>query len=168
MALKLKEGEKQVLEGQGYVSRGASGGPNKSLYYTPDGREVWAIPAHRVRVRKFNDGRPSESFTVDANFDNGWLPSPPTGKLQKYCKGCDKWHPTQKRVDTCIAERQKKQQEWDEKAMRELHKDKPKDDSTLIQDTSALAGRVDAIERQLAKLDSIEELLRKMPGGNGG
>ena len=49
-----------------------TGGAKKQKYWTPDGREVWAVPSMRGYVIRKN-GKQTSSGIRDANLDQGWL-----------------------------------------------------------------------------------------------
>ena len=71
----------------------------RKKYWTPDGREIRAIPAWRD-YNIIENGKRKQGGTRDANYDKGWLESPPQNPVP-YCKYCDRWHDTQEEVDKC-------------------------------------------------------------------
>lgn len=76
------------------------GGQPKMTYWTPDGRSIRAMPDIH-EYSKTQNGKIVENGMRDANLDKGWLTTKPD-ILKPYCEGCDRWHDTQKEVDTCI------------------------------------------------------------------
>ena len=92
---------REQLDSQGFAKTGDFGGQPKTRYYTPDGRTIMAPPDMHEFARRDAAGKVVEQGVRDANFDKGWLPMMPA-VLQKYCGGCDKWHPTDAEVKVCI------------------------------------------------------------------
>lgn len=148
--IKLTPTQKKELETVGTLAGGTTGGPQKNLYYTPDGREIWAIPGWRTRGGRL----------VDCNYDKGWLPvRTPENMKQLYCRGCDRWHPTQKEVDTCIASKNKFVKIMAKKAIKEPGKNGDTPADTHLED------RVKTLETNLTDLNNnIKLLLQKMGG----
>jgi len=107
--------EKKDIKRQGFAY---TGGIPRQLYWTPDGREIQAIPSMREYNRKDEEGNVIGTGTRDANLDKGWLLSPPKDP-KFYCAGCDKWHDTEEEVVKCIAEREEKTNKWNEWARKE-------------------------------------------------
>ncbi|MAH50458.1 hypothetical protein CMI37_31845 [Candidatus Pacearchaeota archaeon] len=107
--------EKKDIKKQGF-SR--TGGIPRTMYYTPDGREIEAIPSWRGYHRKDKEGNVIGSGTRDANLDKGWALVPPKDPLP-YCAGCDKWHDTQEEVTVCIAKKEERVKKWEEYAKKE-------------------------------------------------
>lgn len=138
---------KAQLETQGAALAEVWGGPKKQKYYTPDGREVWGIPAVHDYVVKDRGGKVIESGTRDANYDKGWLPLMPT-KRKVYCPGCDKWHNTKAQVATCVAAKRILQDEWERKAQRMMKKDNGKGDAEIAE----LKDKIDRLEALVSKL----------------
>ena len=95
------EGMTPTIEAVGYGISGDIGGIQKKTYYTPDGRKMLAVPNIREYVVKDANGKVKGSGTRDGNYDRGWLETMPQVK-KPYCKGCDRWHDTQKEVTDCI------------------------------------------------------------------
>lgn len=86
---------KRQIRDNGFGISGSIGGITRQKYFTPDGREILAIPS--LRGYQSRDG---SGGIRDANLDNGWLLQPPTD-LKLYCRYCDKWHDTQADIDQC-------------------------------------------------------------------
>jgi hypothetical protein len=92
---------KEELERSGFAKTGDFGGQPKITYWTPDGRQIRTMMDIHEYARKDATGKVIESGLRDANLDRGWLTTKPV-VLQKYCAGCDKWHPTDAEVKECI------------------------------------------------------------------
>ena len=88
----------EQIQKQGYGITGSIGGIARQKYWTPDGREIMAIP----NMREFRDNQ--SMGTRDANLDNGWLLQKPT-ELKVRCPHCDKWHDTTDGVEQCGKQR---------------------------------------------------------------
>ena len=86
------------IQKQGYGITGSIGGIARQRYWTPDGREIIAIPS--MREFRSNKG----GGIRDANLDNGWLLQKPT-ELKVRCQYCDKWHDTTSGVEQCGKQR---------------------------------------------------------------
>lgn len=112
--------EKEQIRKQGYAS---TGGIPKMRYWTPDGRQIEAIPSMREFNRKDENGDVIGSGTRDANLDKGWLLQPPQDP-KPYCGGCDKWHDTDEEIIQCIADKGTNTREWDDWARKQVKKDK--------------------------------------------
>ena len=100
MATNLLEEQKAEIRERGYGFAGYIGGAPKIQYWTPDGREVWLLPAMRQFIRRDANGNAVGSGVRDANFDSGLLAQKPT-VLKPYCPHCDKWHDTQEEIIEC-------------------------------------------------------------------
>ena len=106
----LREGFKEARQeahdrakGEGWAMTPVYGGPQKKRYYLPDGREVMALPSMRDYVKR--EGKVVvESGTRDANYDKGWLETPPQN-LKVTCIHCDRWHDTEAEVVRCGTQR---------------------------------------------------------------
>ncbi len=109
------------LEDSGVAITGDIGGIPKRKYWTPDGRQIVAIPAMRNFVRKDKDGKSIETGTRDANYDKGWLPQPPTNPIP-YCKYCDKWHTSEDDIAKCGSKKKIFEETWAKKAKQEVNK----------------------------------------------
>lgn len=105
MNTKLSAEVAQDLELQGYAVVADIGGQKKTKYWTPDGREVFAIPSIRTYVRRDAQKKVISEGTRDANLDNGWLTSPPPDPKIR-CFTCDKWHDTEKELENCRKSRE--------------------------------------------------------------
>ena len=93
---------------------GDIGGLVKRKYWTPDGREILAVPSMRT-YNRIKDKKVVESGVRDANLDKGWLLQPPT-EPRLYCSCCDKWHDTQEEIDQCCAKKKAFNDRWEKKA----------------------------------------------------
>lgn len=122
-------------------------GVNKTRYWTPDGRQIDALPGLRgFSVRK--NGKVIRSGVRDINLtDKGWLSQPPADP-KPYCKGCDKWHDTQKEVDECIANKNKSLRLWEKKAQGM----KKEEGGDLRAEVDELKGDISDIKSMLTKL----------------
>jgi len=122
--LPTKEAQNSALaqaESAGINQTGQIGGQPKQKYYTPDGSIIFAMPDIH-EYQQTSKGKVVAQGLRDANLDRGWLLSKPE-KLQIYCGGCDKWHPTQKEVNACIKKKSAFTKEWEAKAKKDLPKD---------------------------------------------
>jgi len=101
------------------ITRGeVTGGVKKIQYWTPDGREMWAVPSLRGYRRILNKKVIGEGIR-DANLDKGWLLRPPA-ELKPYCPHCDKWHDTQKEINACRVNRKAFDEKYMKKAKKEV------------------------------------------------
>jgi len=103
----VSEKTKNELATQGVAVTGYIGGLRKTKYWTPDGREILAIPSMRTwQKTKIVNGKKeiTGSGLRDANLDK-WLIEPPQNP-KIHCDGCDKWHDTQEEVEKCIEQRE--------------------------------------------------------------
>ncbi|MFA6315740.1 MAG: hypothetical protein WC648_05235 [Candidatus Paceibacterota bacterium] len=118
MPVVVTEEVKRIVEATGYGLNGDIGGIHRKTYWTPDGREIKAIPQIRQYVVKDKDGKPIRSGTRDANLDRGLLTEKPK-ELKPYCKFCDRWHDTQTEVNACGVKQRKMIKDAELKAKRE-------------------------------------------------
>ena len=105
---------------------GQIGGQPKQRYYTPDGSVIFAMPDIH-EYSQVSNGKIIAQGLRDANLDRGWLTTAPE-RLQFYCPGCDKWHPTQQQLNACIKRKKSLAKKWERAAKLDL----PKDFSTEI------------------------------------
>ena len=126
----------------GYGLSGDIGGLPRKTYYTPDGREIKAIPSLREYAKKDKKGEIIERGTRDANLDKGWLETIPQ-ELKLYCAGCDMWHDTQEEVDACMEKKDKRIKELGGKLIKQETDD------------------IDTLKKEVAEL---RELLQKALG----
>ena len=139
--------ERQQIEAQGFGKTGDVGGQPKITYYTPDGRVIRAMPDMHEYALKDAQGKVIEQGLRDANLDKGWLSAKPV-TLQKYCGGCDKWHPTDAEVKECI----RKKAVLIAKHTRQGKKDLAKGDGD----------RISKVESDVADIkDMLRQLLEK-------
>lgn len=87
--------------------KGYIGGIKKTRYWTPDGREILAVPSIREYVRRDANGKVIETGERDANLDKGWLIQPPQNPKLR-CIHCDKWHDTEEEIVQCKIDRDKR------------------------------------------------------------
>jgi hypothetical protein len=132
---------KEELATKGFAKTGDVGGQPKQRYWTPDGREIMAMPEMHEFTRK-KDGKVVEIGIRDANLDNGWLISRPN-EPKLYCPNCDKWHDTKLEIKDCGIKRNKFLSRVTKKAEKEL-------------------GKNDRIEQLESELKEIKNLLKKM------
>ena len=112
------EVKEQLATSGAAMSQMPSGIP-KTRYFTPDGREEWKVPQHRIR---------QGGQVYDIFLDMGYSLTKPE-HLKPYCSGCDRWHDTQIEVDKCVKEKKKNERSWERKANAEFKKEqKQKDD----------------------------------------
>lgn len=116
MARDLSPQTRAQLESQGVAISGDIGGTKRRRYWTPDGREIWAVPAMRT-YRKIANKKIVDEGLRDANLDRGWLLEKPT-VLKPYCPACDGWHDTQEEVEACIAKKEAFDSKWAKKAQK--------------------------------------------------
>jgi len=128
-------------------------GIRRKKYWTPDGREIMAIPSMHTLTKRGKDGKlTNETMVIDTNcYYKGWLTEPPT-EPKIYCAGCDKWHDTQEEVDTCIAEKKRKMDEWNARSRKMLKKD----EDAMKDDVENLKSEMGEIKDLLSKI--IERL----------
>ena len=107
----------------------------RTRYYTPDGREQLKIPQHRER---------SDGVIYDLFLAEGYTLTPPKNP-KLYCKGCDRWHDTQKEVDACIEKKRKFADAMQRKAEREFSKEQKVKDKTIAD----LEDKVDKLTKLL-------------------
>jgi len=156
-----------AIELTGFGISGTIGGLARTTYYTPDGREVRAIPNIRHWVKKDKDGKVIASGIRDANLDSGWLLQKPT-LLKLFCATCDKWHDTPSEVKACKT----KQDRLIARSLRSANKEE-------ASKTVSLEQKVAALEAKIAKLMEVQPNVRAVfqqpnneptgetPGGNG-
>ena len=138
------EEKKQIAE-KGYAYYG---GIPRTRYWTPDGREIQAIPSWRT-YRLMKDGEYAGDGTRDANLDKGWLPYKPENP-KPHCDYCSKWHDTQEEVEACGDRKKADTAMWEEKA-RQMKKEEGGD----------IKERVDAIEGDISDIKSMLTQLLK-------
>jgi len=146
MGRELSSAQRAELDSQGATISGDIGGVKKQRYYTPDGREVLAVPSMKNWVRR-EGKKVLDSGIRDANLDNGWLLQPPT-KLKLHCDYCDRWHDTQKEIDACGAKKKVFDDKWAEKVKKLRHKD----DGDLRDEVSELKSDMSDIKSMLSQL----------------
>ena len=152
MATNVAPEVRRQLESNGAAISGDIGGLKKKRYWTPDGREIMAVPAMRDFMRK-KDGKVIESGTRDANYDKGWLDHQPNEtEIKLRCIYCDKWHDTEEEIKACA----KKKKKFDEKYMKLAKKDAEKDNSDYEERLAKLEEKVEG------SLSRIEEMLAKV------
>ena len=95
-----------AIEAAGYGISGDIGGLKRTVYYTPDGRIIRAIPQIRDWVKKNKEGKAIDSGVRDANLDKGWLLQMPQVK-KLFCPHCDQWHDTQVEIEACKIQQDK-------------------------------------------------------------
>lgn len=130
------------------------GGPQKQMYYTPSGEEVWAIPGLRQWVRKDENGRVVASGTRDANLDKGWTTTPPT-ELKLNCGACSYWHDTEDELVACKEKRDATARAWEKKASAQHARE------TATVDNSDTSDRLDKLEEGM---DEIKTMLKQALG----
>jgi len=126
------------------------GGPQKTLYYTPSGREVWSVPSMRDWVRKNQGGKVVAQGTRDANLDKGWTLSPPADPKVD-CPGCSQWHDTDEDMAECVESKRVQAALWEIKARKMMGQGGEVDSDT--------PARLDKLEDGL---DEIKSLLAQL------
>jgi len=123
------------------IIEGSIGGIPRKKYWRPDGQEVQSIPAMRLT---------SKGDSRDANYDNGWLDSPPT-ELKITCPHCHYWHDTQKEVDECGVKIKARQAKFDRLARKQVKGEVKQKDK-----------EIDTLRSELSELkDMVAQLLKK-------
>ena len=130
---------------EGVGLKEVSGGAKKMRYWTPDGREKFAVPA----MRTYRMTRSGAEGVRDANLDKGWLLQKPT-ELKPYCPHCDNWHDNQKEIDACGAKKKSFYEEYEAKARK-----------MKGQEGGAVAERVDKLESDISDIKSLLTQLLK-------
>lgn len=139
------EERKQIKE-KGYAD---IGGLKKNKYWTPDGREIIAVPNMRTYIVK-NEGKVIEQGVRDANLDNGWLLQKPQ-VLKPHCPYCGKWHDTQEEIEECKTKRQAFNKKW-EKMAAKMRKEQTSDADNLKEKVEGLEADISQIKDMLAQL----------------
>jgi len=123
---------------QPLIMEGSIGGIPRHKYWTPDGREIRAIPCMRITSR---------GEVRDANYDRGWLQAPPENP-KLYCSYCDMWHDTQTEIVECgkkKSDSEKKYMKWAKNKFRKERVEKNDE--------------VDALRAELAEM---KEMMAKL------
>lgn len=144
---KVSQEVKRQLQSEGTALVSVWGGPQKKRYYTPDGREVFAVPALREYVKKDAEGKVVGEGARDANYDRGWLESMPT-ELKPYCAGCDNWHDTKAEVSQCIKQKASVAKRWEARVNRGRGK---KDEGADVRELKAQVAQMQATLEQYMK-----------------
>jgi len=144
MTLSVEERQQIRLKGFAYI-----GGLQKNRYWTPDGREILAVPSMRT-FNRIVEGKITDSGIRDANLDNGWLTEKPQ-TLKPHCPHCGKWHDTQAEIDTCGSKRSAFQKKYDKLAQKEKMKEFSEVDK-IKEDVDALKSDMTDIKMMLVQL----------------
>lgn len=136
----IKVLNKSAFADGAYGLNGDIGGIPRKTYWTPDGREMKAIPSIREYVKKDKDGKVIETGTRDANLDNGWLLSKPQ-TLKLYCPHCNKWHDTKTQITQC-GQTQRKFITLQEAKARKEEQDKTTSMEKKIKDLEAMVNKL--------------------------
>jgi hypothetical protein len=126
---------KESLERTGAAMSQMPKGIPRTKYYTPDGREEFKIPQHRIR---------QDGVIYDVFLAQGYTLTPPENP-KLYCSGCDRWHDTQEEVDACIQGKKKFLARMNKTAKQELTKERNEKDSEIAE----LKDRVDKLTKLL-------------------
>lgn len=135
-----------AIEAAGFGISGDIGGLRRTIYYTPDGRVIKAIPQIRDFIIRNKEGKVTGNGTRDANLDKGWLLTMPQIK-KLFCPTCDRWHDTSKEVGDCKIAQDKMIKRMTVKVKRE--------------DTDKTV----ALEQQVAELKAMVESFRRVSEG---
>jgi len=137
-----------------------TGGLPRRLYWTPDGREIKAIPSEREFRRTDPETQEVTTGIRDANLDKGWLTEPPKNPLP-YCSGCTNWHATQEEVDECIDRKEATQRKYDDQALKQQQGEamaQAKEMDDLKVEVQELKGSIHELISQNKKLmEKLEE-----------
>ena len=138
---------KSQLNSTGVAVSGDIGGLKKTKYWTPDGKEILAVPS--ILTFKLVDKKKKtvRDVTVDRNLEKGWLLQPPT-KVKPHCSGCGKWHDTEQEIDTCITKKKTFNEEWEER----VKKERKDNGEGLKQEVAELKSEMVEIKSLLIKL----------------
>ena len=98
---------------------GDIGGQPKQTYWTPDGRQIKAMPDIHHYALKDKDDKVIANGVRDANLDKGWLLQKPS-ELKLYCPHCDRWHDTEGEIRQCESKNTQFVAKCEEKAKKEL------------------------------------------------
>ena len=98
---------------------GNIGGQPKQIYWTPDGRQIRAMPDIHEYALRDNKGVVISNGVRDANLDKGWLLQKPV-ELKPYCHQCDGWHDTKEEIRACELKYARLVAKHEEKAKKEL------------------------------------------------
>jgi len=135
--------EKQQIAQKGFAD---IGGTRKKRYWTPDGREMFAVPLMKDWV-KIKDKKIIGSGTRDANLDKGWLLESPS-EPKPYCPYCTNWHDTQKEIDACGVKKNRFAKLYEKKALKE----KSEENKGLQTEVAELKSEMSDIKSMLTKL----------------
>ena len=102
---------------------GNIGGQPKQIYWTPDGRQIRAMPDIHEYALKDKDDKIIANGVRDANLDKGWLLQKPV-ELKLYCHQCDMWHDTEGEIRQCELKNTKFVAKCEKKAKKELGDDR--------------------------------------------
>lgn len=138
--------DKLQIKQKGYAD---IGGLQKNHYWTPDGREVVAVPAMRT-YNVIENGKVIESGVRDANLDNGWFLQKPA-ILKPHCPHCDRWHDTQKEIDKCGVNKIAFNKKWDKLAQK-MKADEGGEVNSLKTEVDGLKEDVSQIKDMLLQL----------------
>lgn len=139
---------RRQLESSGVAVSGDIGGARKQIYYTPDGREVHAVPA----MRTYRMSKSGLEGIRDANLDKGWLLQPAV-VAKPHCPHCDNWHDNKEEMDACGAKKRAFQKKWDDKARKMKRQDGEAND---------VENRLETVENGLTEIkDMLKALIKE-------
>jgi len=121
-------------------------GIRKMKYWTPDGREIIAVPT----MRTYRMSKSGAEGIRDANLDKGWLMQPPIEK-KPYCPHCTNWHDTQEEINACGAKKKAFQDRYN-KIAKKVKRDGSEDVEELRAEVSGLKTDMDDIKKMLSRL----------------
>lgn len=125
---------------------GVTGGARKMRYWTPDGREILAVPS----MRTYRMTQSGIEGIRDANLDKGWLMQPPTDP-KPYCPHCTNWHDTLEEVKECGAKKKAMQARYD-KAAKKTIRSEGGEVAELKEKVSGLETDISDIKSMLTKI----------------
>lgn len=150
-----RQAAKAALESAGCYAGAISGGPKKMRYWKPCGCEVITTPSWREYVLRDKNGKVVGDGTRDANYDKGWLPTPPQAK-KLCCTHCDEWHDTPEEIEACGAKRAALIQKSYTQAVKEHGTPKPREQAS---------DRLDRLEQSVAQLTGMMKQFMEVMSG---
>lgn len=130
--------EKKEIKRKGFASIGRQ---EKTLYYRPDGTEVYSYPSW-LAYTVIENGKVKGEERIDRKItEKGWSLTPPENP-KITCKHCMRYHDTQAEIAEC------------EKVRQDLYKK-----HETVEKKGELESRVDGVEKSL---DEIKEMLNAL------
>ena len=120
------------LQSQGFALASVWGGPQKMIYYAPDGRVKEEVP----EIRERQDG-----VVYDVLLAQGYTLTPPENP-KPHCDGCGNWHNTEEEVKQCIGRKKVFDAKWAKLGNKLLKQP----------DTKSLEDKISRLEEQIGHL----------------